>query len=696
MSPRQIIIGTTSLMLAAQLQASYLDDIGLTALRARDASLDGSGVTVAQVEASTSTSSDIWQTDPANTGLNSSTFTYYDSSAPYPTGTTFSTSKESTHANRVGSLFFGLSSGTQGIDGIAPGVASVEMYFANYHPNSIVVPRVSTPAKIVNYSFVFNTQDDGNDLIYDRYIAQHNVLFCNGIFTDSANDDAVATLITSPASSYNCIAIGVIDDPNLTSLADGRSKPDLVAPASGALANYTSYTTPVVSGAATLLYQSALREDAGSGTATDATDTRTLKALLLNSATKTTGWSNTPTHPLDRINGAGQLEINNAQKQLAAGQHAETVNDASTSPGSAHLPLSGISTELSSNIGWNFSTLSNPQQSSVYQDTTDHYYFECDATAASSFNLTATLVWNRNFGQSSINNLDLFLYKEDGTLITSSVSTVDNVEHLYQLALEPGRYVLQVYKPASGRTSVSETYALVFNFAAAAPLAASSANATTLSSSTIELNWTDNANRETGYRIERRSTGGNYSTLTTLPTDSEFYSDNSCTAGTTYEYQIIAYNDDGSAPAAEASATTYTVQENWRLTHFASISNSGDGADNADPEHDGLVNLIEFATGSEPLNSSQNPIDAQQIANDQQFSFTWRSNNQLDYSIGYSEDLSNGFTYYSSSTLASDLSAELEWISTQVIDSEFETLTYGIKDSVSADKAFIRLQIESP
>lgn len=40
--------------------------------------------------------------------------------------------------------------------------------------------------------------------------------------------------------------------------------------------------------------------------------------------------------------------------------------------------------------------------------------------------------------------------------------------------------------------------------------------------------------------------------------------------------------------------------EEWRTQHFGSATNSGDGADDADPEGDGLVNFLEFATGSHP------------------------------------------------------------------------------------------------
>ena len=40
--------------------------------------------------------------------------------------------------------------------------------------------------------------------------------------------------------------------------------------------------------------------------------------------------------------------------------------------------------------------------------------------------------------------------------------------------------------------------------------------------------------------------------------------------------------------------------ENWRLEHFGSIANEGDGADTADPSGDGVVNLAKFASGLDP------------------------------------------------------------------------------------------------
>lgn len=44
--------------------------------------------------------------------------------------------------------------------------------------------------------------------------------------------------------------------------------------------------------------------------------------------------------------------------------------------------------------------------------------------------------------------------------------------------------------------------------------------------------------------------------------------------------------------------------ENWRSTYFGQTDNAGDAADAADPDHDGIPNLLEYATGSYPTASN--------------------------------------------------------------------------------------------
>jgi hypothetical protein len=59
---------------------------------------------------------------------------------------------------------------------------------------------------------------------------------------------------------------------------------------------------------------------------------------------------------------------------------------------------------------------------------------------------------------------------------------------------------------------------------------------------------------------------------------------------------------DGELSANDTFVVTVTgnAQETWRFTHFGSTSNSGEGADESDANHDGEDNLLEFATGQDP------------------------------------------------------------------------------------------------
>ncbi len=87
--------------------------------------------------------------------------------------------------------------------------------------------------------------------------------------------------------------------------------------------------------------------------------------------------------------------------------------------------------------------------------------------------------------------------------------------------------------------------------------APSGLTATAVSTSQINLSWTDNSS-ETGFRIERSSSfGGPYTQLTTVGANVATYSNTGLSSGTTYYYRVRAYNANGnSASSNVASAAT--------------------------------------------------------------------------------------------------------------------------------------------
>ena len=90
------------------------------------------------------------------------------------------------------------------------------------------------------------------------------------------------------------------------------------------------------------------------------------------------------------------------------------------------------------------------------------------------------------------------------------------------------------------------------------PAAPSFLSATTLSSSQIRLNWTDNASNETGFQIDRSANGTTgWTQIATVGSNVVTYTNTGLTSSTTYFYRVRAANAGGtSANTDVVSATT--------------------------------------------------------------------------------------------------------------------------------------------
>ena len=81
--------------------------------------------------------------------------------------------------------------------------------------------------------------------------------------------------------------------------------------------------------------------------------------------------------------------------------------------------------------------------------------------------------------------------------------------------------------------------------------------ATMVSSSQIDLSWTDNATNEDGFKIERKTGAGSFSQIATVGANVTNYSDMGLAASTAYTYRVWAFNAGGdSGYSNETSATT--------------------------------------------------------------------------------------------------------------------------------------------
>jgi subtilisin family serine protease len=84
--------------------------------------------------------------------------------------------------------------------------------------------------------------------------------------------------------------------------------------------------------------------------------------------------------------------------------------------------------------------------------------------------------------------------------------------------------------------------------------------ATALSSSVINLAWTDNASAETGYKIERSTDAVNFSQIAIVPANYTSYPSQGLPGGTTFHYRVRAYGGANHSPFSNvASATTQPV-----------------------------------------------------------------------------------------------------------------------------------------
>jgi hypothetical protein len=161
------------------------------------------------------------------------------------------------------------------------------------------------------------------------------------------------------------------------------------------------------------------------------------------------------------------------------------------------------------------------------------------------------------------------------------------------------------------------------------------------------------------------SSGTDYSPLSTLVTAAS----NTAFRGVTF------------VPGAP---TAYTHQQQWRFTNFGSYDSLASAADSADPDGDGLNNLLEYALGLNPNASGTLPASLVLNGANLEYSYTRSTaakDNGVVYQIEWSDTLETG----SWSTQA---------VSEQITSTEAALET--VKASIPADsnnKRFLRLRV---
>lgn len=114
-------------------------------------------------------------------------------------------------------------------------------------------------------------------------------------------------------------------------------------------------------------------------------------------------------------------------------------------------------------------------------------------------------------------------------------------------------------------------------------------------------------------------------------------------AGTRTATLLIANNDPDENPfEINLTGKQATALEAWRVTYFGSPDDSGPGADLNDGDADGILNLLEFATVTDPTVSS--PPPGHLLKNGDQLEFTYTRPTAATSELTYTPETSSTLT----------------------------------------------------
>lgn len=468
------------------LQPQALNYTGIHALREMDPNLMGSGVKFAIVCRSITYVDGEPQNDyrPSieNDCFADKQLIFYDQGDP-PAGI-------SPHSTAICSILLGEDPnafnprlGQFHYQGVAPEAQADVYEFWHFLTNNIF-PGSPPEADVVTASIGNQFQDwwtRGFESLAERY----GLIVVAGV----GNGSAVHDPLLYPGAGANIIGVGVVDSVSTENLAtnlahfslahpehssisptaDGRCKPDIVAPGNCLAAddnepnsyeptgNWSSFSTPIVAGTIGLLVQRAKEEPSLSLAVSPEGGNCVIKAILLNSARKLPYWhkgmlTKDDDHfaPLDHIQGAGMLNAVGAYEHLTAGPAKPS-----------DVPTTG----------WDNNLLEkNASAENIYRinitDPTDKV-------------ITATLTWNKHYNNTypfeptadKDANLRLELWAVDAEnpnndrVLDYSDSSADNLEHIYcRVDANYSNYEIVVsYGDVDEQNETAQRYGLAWN-----------------------------------------------------------------------------------------------------------------------------------------------------------------------------------------------------------------------------------------
>ncbi|MCC5808150.1 MAG: S8 family serine peptidase [Opitutales bacterium] len=196
--------------------------------------------------------------------------------------------------------------------------------------------------------------------------------------------------------------------------------------------------------------------------------------------------------------------------------------------------------------------------------------------------------------------------------------------------------------------NVSSTGPILLNLEGppAVPFAPENFTARRTGPSRIDLTWDDIAVDEEYHEIQRATDGVTWHSLHETNPNVDSYVDFDTADNIDYYYRIRAVNSVGVSEWVGAVSTTppvLTARQQWWQDQFKTTSPIGDAAFDADPDEDGISNLLEYALDGDPFTAGTATLpalDTTFIDSRLHITFTYfRAAPDLTYEILASEDL---------------------------------------------------------
>ena len=182
-------------------------------------------------------------------------------------------------------------------------------------------------------------------------------------------------------------------------------------------------------------------------------------------------------------------------------------------------------------------------------------------------------IWDNGSGYPAYGTSDYGVDQTNSVSTSGTPITCDSSANYIQASRD--YYVDTTGSPSSGAkpgwTRYSYPHPLRTDLSGSVPTSPSGLNATAVSSSQIDLTWTDNSSDETGFEVDRSIDNSNYTNIATSSSNATGYSSTGLSASTTYYYRVRAVNGSGnSSYTTSANATTSAYSAN--KTFYGKVS----------------------------------------------------------------------------------------------------------------------------